>query len=45
MGREVHPELDPGAYGLLAAAHDHSWARASDLAVHFGLGKATVAAS
>jgi DNA-binding MarR family transcriptional regulator len=42
MGREVHPDLDPEAYGLLAGIHDYSWARASDLAVHFGLGKATV---
>jgi DNA-binding MarR family transcriptional regulator len=42
MGREVHPDLDPEAYGLLAGIHDHSWARASDLALHFGLGKATV---
>jgi DNA-binding MarR family transcriptional regulator len=42
MGREVHPDLDPEAYGLLAGVHAHSWARASDLALHFGLGKATV---
>lgn len=42
MGREVHPDLDPEAYGLLAGIHDYSWARASDLALHFGLGKATV---
>jgi DNA-binding MarR family transcriptional regulator len=42
MGREVHPDLDPEAYGLLAGIHDCSWARASDLALHFGLGKATV---
>lgn len=42
MGREVHPDLDPEAYGLLAGIHDYSWARASELALHFGLGKATV---
>jgi DNA-binding MarR family transcriptional regulator len=42
MGREVHPDLDPEAYGLLAGIHDYSRARASDLAGHFGLGKATV---
>jgi DNA-binding MarR family transcriptional regulator len=42
MGREVHPDLDPEAYGLLAGIHDYSWARACDLALHFGLGKATV---
>ena len=42
MGRDVHPDLDPEAYGLLAGIHDHSRARASELAGHFGLGKATV---
>jgi len=42
MGREAHPELDSEAYGLLAGVHDYSWARASELALHFGLGKATV---
>jgi DNA-binding MarR family transcriptional regulator len=42
MGREVHPDLDPEAYGLLTGIHDYSRARASELAGHFGLGKATV---
>jgi DNA-binding MarR family transcriptional regulator len=42
MGREVHPDLDPEAYGLLAGIQDYSRARASELAEHFGLGKATV---
>ena len=42
MGRRVHPDLDPEAYGLLAGIHDHGRARASELAGHFGLGKATV---
>ena len=42
MGRQVHPGLDPEAYGLLVGIHDHSRARASELAGHFGLGKATV---
>jgi DNA-binding MarR family transcriptional regulator len=42
MGRQVHPDLDPEAYGLLVGIHDHGRARASDLADHFGLGKATV---
>lgn len=42
MGREVHPDLDPEAYGLLAGIQDHGRARASELAGHFGLGKATV---
>ncbi|HEY0539035.1 MAG TPA: MarR family transcriptional regulator [Actinoallomurus sp.] len=42
MGRQVHPDLDPEAYGLLAGIHDDSRARASDLAGHFRLGKATI---
>jgi DNA-binding MarR family transcriptional regulator len=42
MGRDVHPDLDPEAYGLLSGIHDYSRARASELAGHFGLGKATV---
>jgi DNA-binding MarR family transcriptional regulator len=42
MGREVHPDLDPEAYGLLVGIHDYGRARASDLAGHFGLGKATI---
>lgn len=42
MRRKVHPDLDPEAYGLLVGIHDHGQARASELAGHFGLGKATV---
>ncbi len=42
MSREVHPDLDTEAYGLLMGIHDFSRARASELALHFGLGKATV---
>ena len=42
MGRQVHPDLDPEAHGLLVGIHDHARARASELAVHFGLGKATI---
>jgi DNA-binding MarR family transcriptional regulator len=42
MGREVHPDLEPGAYGLLIGLHDCARARPSDLAEYFGLGKATV---
>src|SRR3954469_19933753 len=42
MGRQVHPDLDFEAYGLLVGIHDHARARASELAGHFGLGKATV---
>lgn len=40
--RKVHPDLDPEAYGLLVGIHDHGHARASELAGHFRLGKATV---
>ncbi|MGH3374383.1 MAG: MarR family winged helix-turn-helix transcriptional regulator [Actinoallomurus sp.] len=42
MGRQVHPDLDPEAYGLLVGIHDHARARGSDLAGYFGLSKATV---
>jgi DNA-binding MarR family transcriptional regulator len=42
MGREVHPDLEPGAYGLLIGVHDCARARPSDLADYFGLGKATI---
>ena len=42
MGRQVHPDLDPEAYGLLVGIHDHTRARGSDLAGYFGLSKATV---
>jgi DNA-binding MarR family transcriptional regulator len=38
----TNPGLEPEAYGLLAGIHDCSLARASELAGHFGLGKATV---
>jgi DNA-binding MarR family transcriptional regulator len=42
MGRQVHPDLDPEAYGLLVGIHDHERVRGSDLAGFFGLSKATV---
>jgi DNA-binding MarR family transcriptional regulator len=42
MCRKVHPDLDPEAYGLLVGIHHHGWARATELAGHFGLGKATI---
>lgn len=42
LSRTVHPDLDPEAYGLLVGVHDHGQVRASELAGHFGLGKATV---
>jgi DNA-binding MarR family transcriptional regulator len=40
--RKAHPDLDPEAYGLLVGIQDHGQVRTSDLAGHFGLGKATV---
>ncbi|MDP9848376.1 MarR family winged helix-turn-helix transcriptional regulator [Streptosporangium lutulentum] len=42
MGRAVHPELEPGAYGILVRIGDVAPARSSDLAAYFGVGKATV---
>ncbi|QAY64232.1 MarR family transcriptional regulator [Xylanimonas allomyrinae] len=38
----VHPELDASAYPLLAHIHMHPGTRGSDLAAHFGVGRATV---
>jgi DNA-binding MarR family transcriptional regulator len=42
VAREVHPELEPAAYGLLIGMHDCARSRPSDLAEHFGVGKATI---
>lgn len=42
MAREVHPDLDPAAYGLLVRLEDVGEQRATDLAVFFGVGKATM---
>ncbi|MBC6456942.1 MarR family winged helix-turn-helix transcriptional regulator [Actinomadura sp. HBU206391] len=42
MGREVHPELEPGAYSLLIRIDEVGPARSSDLAEYFGVGKATI---
>lgn len=42
MAREVHPELEPAAYGLLARLADAGPQRATDVAAYFGVGKATV---
>ncbi|WP_227837502.1 MarR family winged helix-turn-helix transcriptional regulator [Nocardia aurantia] len=42
VAREVHPELEPGAYGLLIGTYDCARSRPSDLAEHFGVGKATI---
>lgn len=42
VAREVHPELEPAAYGLLIGMHDCPRSRPSDLADYFGIGKATI---
>ena len=38
----MHPELEPGAYGILGRIVEVAPARSSDLAAYFGVGKATV---
>ncbi|MGC5346794.1 MarR family winged helix-turn-helix transcriptional regulator [Streptomyces sp. DT24] len=42
MAREVHPELEASAYGLLVRLESAGRQRATDLAAYFGVGKATV---
>ncbi|RYJ24420.1 MarR-family transcriptional regulator [Streptomyces sp. L-9-10] len=42
MAREVHPELEPAAYGLLVRLEENSCQRATELAAYFGVGKATI---
>ncbi|GGT33061.1 MarR family winged helix-turn-helix transcriptional regulator [Streptomyces purpureus] len=42
MAREVHPELEPAAYGLLVRLDEAGGQRATDLAGYFGVGKATM---
>ncbi|WP_274561976.1 MarR family winged helix-turn-helix transcriptional regulator [Streptomyces spiramyceticus] len=42
MAREVHPELEPAAYGLLVRLDEVERQRATDLAAWFGVGKATM---
>ncbi|MDX6355902.1 MAG: hypothetical protein QOF98_2805, partial [Streptomyces sp.] len=42
IAREVHPELEPAAYGLLVRLDEVQPERATDLAAYFGVGKATV---
>jgi DNA-binding MarR family transcriptional regulator len=42
VARDVHPELEPGPYGLLVRLAEVAPARSSDLAEFFCLGKATV---
>ncbi|WP_405998536.1 MarR family winged helix-turn-helix transcriptional regulator [Streptomyces sp. NBC_00829] len=42
MAREVHPELEPAAYGLLVRLEEAGQQRATELAGYFGVGKATM---
>ncbi|GGU53892.1 MarR family winged helix-turn-helix transcriptional regulator [Streptomyces lavendofoliae] len=42
MAREVHPELEPAAYGLLVRLEEAGTQRATALAAYFGVGKATM---
>ncbi|MGW7350558.1 MarR family winged helix-turn-helix transcriptional regulator [Streptomyces sp. NPDC054784] len=42
MAREVHPDLEPAAYGLLVRLEDVGPQRATELATYFGVGKATM---
>ncbi len=42
MAREVHPDLEPAAYGLLVRLEEVGQQRATDLAAYFGVGKATM---
>lgn len=42
MAREVHPDLEPAAYGLLIRLVEAGQQRATDLAAYFGVGKATM---
>lgn len=42
LARDLHPELEPGAYGLLLRVMSEGGARATDLASYLGIGKPTV---
>ncbi|GGJ11518.1 MarR family winged helix-turn-helix transcriptional regulator [Streptomyces brasiliensis] len=42
MAREVHPDLESAAYGLLARLEEHGPQRATELAAYIGVGKATM---
>ncbi|CAL9423901.1 MarR family winged helix-turn-helix transcriptional regulator [Streptomyces sp. enrichment culture] len=42
MAREVHPDLEPSAYGLLVRLDECGRQRATDLAAYVGVGKATM---
>ncbi|MEU3985008.1 MarR family transcriptional regulator [Streptomyces sp. NPDC026672] len=42
MAREVHPDLETAAYGLLARLDEQGAQRATELAAYIGVGKATM---
>ncbi|GHD07316.1 MarR family winged helix-turn-helix transcriptional regulator [Zhihengliuella salsuginis] len=42
VARRVHPEMEPGAYGLLRALQRNGSLRLTDLAAEIGVGKPTV---
>ncbi|MGW5331573.1 MarR family winged helix-turn-helix transcriptional regulator [Streptomyces bauhiniae] len=42
MAREVHPDLEPAAYGLLIRLDEQGGRRATELAAYIGVGKATM---
>ncbi|MGC3000755.1 MarR family winged helix-turn-helix transcriptional regulator [Streptomyces sp. G35A] len=42
MAREVHPDLEPSAYGLLVRLDECGTQRATELAAYIGVGKATM---
>ncbi|GAA2721722.1 MULTISPECIES: MarR family transcriptional regulator [Streptomyces] len=42
LARQVHPDLEPAAYGLLVRLEESGRQRATDLAAYFGVGKATM---
>ncbi|NBM18604.1 MarR family winged helix-turn-helix transcriptional regulator [Streptomyces sp. GC420] len=42
LAREVHPDLEPAAYGLLARLEEAGPQRPTELAAYFGIGKATI---
>ncbi|WP_405648489.1 MarR family winged helix-turn-helix transcriptional regulator [Streptomyces sp. NBC_00019] len=42
MAREVHPDLESAAYGLLVRLEESGQQRATELAAYIGVGKATM---
>ncbi|NHC44301.1 MarR family winged helix-turn-helix transcriptional regulator [Motilibacter aurantiacus] len=42
LAREVHPDMEPDAYGLLVRLSESEGSRGTDLAAYFGVGKPTI---